>query len=997
MPSLLTRWLFGLLLCWTTAVLAQTTPTRQRQYLSGPDNTRTVAWDFYCTGGRQSGVWTTIPVPSCWEQQGFGSYNYGRDYKTYGKNFRFADEQGRYRHEFRTPPDWQQRRVFIVFDGSMTDTEVRVNGQPAGPTHRGAFYEFRYDITDKLRPAGQPNLLEVTVSKMSADKSVNNAERLADYWVFGGIFRPVYLEAVPEQFIPHLAVDARADGSFRLNVFVRGLRQATEVQADILDAAGQVVGTARGTAQPTDSLVQVQTVVGKPRLWTSETPELYRTRVSLRAGGQVLYQLEERFGFRSIEIRRGRGIFVNGTQVKLKGTNRHSFWPETGRTLNDAIHLQDVRLIKEMNMNAVRMSHYPPDRRFLELCDSLGLYVLDELAGWQKAYSTAAGAPLVREMVQRDCNHPSILFWSNGNEGGTNKELDDDFALYDLSKRSVIHAHHRPGNQHNGIDTNHYENFYSSQKILTDSLIYMPTEFLHCQDDGGGAAGLQDIWELHWQAPRSGGGFLWALVDEGLVRTDQRGIIDVNGVNAPDGVLGPHREKEGSFYAIREIFAPIRVRVTGAAQPGKKATKRGKGAGLAPASATAQAASAAGGAASAEPATELPADFRGVIEVENRYHFLNLRQCFFQWELVNFRKPGDAFSGHVSLQRGRAASPDVSPLARGRLQLELPRDWRRYDALQLAAFDAQKNLVYRWTWRTGPARQALAGIVTLAAGAQPVEATETDSTLTLKAAGITVGWNRQTGRLTGLRGNNGDKLSFGGGPLLVSGAATFQGLTRRSEPDGEVVEARYAGDLRLVRWKLYGSGWLQLDYEYAAAGDLPFAGLSFRYPENYVLGARWLGRGPYRVWKNRPQGVTLDTWENAYNNTQTGAAPWLYPEFKGYFADISWLELNTVEGKFLVATPEAGLYVRLFDFYGLSGVQPHPALPVGNLSFLDAIPPLGTKLALNIDANTAALGPQSELNHLNGIKKRTLYFFFGLPPVSSTPQPYTAPAKDDLF
>ncbi|WP_165822042.1 glycoside hydrolase family 2 TIM barrel-domain containing protein [Hymenobacter edaphi] len=1011
MSSLLTRCLCALWLLGGFAARAQpAAPTRQTQYLSGRDKDRTVAWDFYCTGGRQSGVWTTIQVPSCWEQQGFGSYNYGRDYKTYGKNFRFADEQGRYRHAFRTPPDWQQRRVFIVFEGSMTDTEVKVNGQLAGPTHRGAFYEFRYDITDKLRPAGQPNLLEVTVSKMSADKSVNNAERLADYWVFGGIFRPVKLEAFPEQFIPRLAVDARADGSFALNVFVRGLRQATEVQADILDADGKTVGSARGMAQAGDTLVNVKTTVSQPRLWTSETPNLYRTRVSLRAGGQPLYQTEERFGFRTIEIRRGRGIFVNGTQVKLKGTNRHSWWPETGRTLSDAIHLQDVRLIKEMNMNAVRMSHYPPDRRFLELCDSLGLYVLDELAGWQKAYSTPAGAPLVREMVQRDANHPSILFWSNGNEGGTNKELDDDFGLYDLSQRPVIHAHHRPGNQHNGIDTNHYENFYSSQKLLADSLIYMPTEFLHCQDDGGGAAGLQDIWELHWQAPRSGGGFLWALVDEGLVRTDQRGIIDVNGVNAPDGVLGPHREKEGSFFAIREIFAPIRVRVAGAAQANKKTAKRSKppkaAAGTTspasaaaappePAAATQQ--TAGGSAPAATPPTELPADFRGVIEVENRYHFLNLRQCFFQWELVNFRQPGDAFSGHVTRQRGRAASPDVAPLARGQLKLELPKDWRRYDALQLAAFDAQKNLVYRWTWRTGPARQALAGLVTLAAGPQPIEATETDSTLTLKAAGITVGWNRQTGRLTGLRGNNGDKLSFGGGPLLVSGAATFQGLTRRSEPDGEVVEARYAGDLRAVRWKLYGSGWLQLDYEYAAAGDLPFAGLSFRYPENYVLGARWLGRGPYRVWKNRPQGVTLDTWENAYNNTQTGAAPWLYPEFKGYFADISWLELNTVEGKFLVATPDPGLYVRLFDFYGLSGVQPHPGLPVGNLSFLDAIPPLGTKLALNIDANTAALGPQSELNHLSGTRRRTLYFFFGLPPVSSTPQPYTAPAKDDLF
>ncbi|GAB2943648.1 glycoside hydrolase family 2 [Hymenobacter coalescens] len=981
-------WL-GCLLLWAATAAAQpAAPTQQIQYLSGRDNEHTQTWDFFCTGGRRSGAWTTIQVPSCWEQQGFGSYNYGRDYKTYGKNFRFADEQGRYRHEFRTPAGWQGQRVFIVFEGSMTDTEVKINGQLAGPVHQGAFYRFQYDITDKLKPAGQPNLLEVTVSKMSADASVNNAERLADYWVFGGIFRPVYLAAYPQQFIARTAIDARADGSFAMNVFVQGLRQATEVQAELLDAAGKVVGTTRGTAQAGDTLVNIRTSIAKPLRWTAETPHLYRARVSLRAGGQPLYQTTEQFGFRTIEIRRGRGIFVNGTQVKLKGINRHSWWPETGRTLNDAIHLQDVRLIKEMNMNAVRMSHYPPDRRFLQLCDSLGLYVLDELAGWQKAYSTKAGAPLVRELVQRDANHPSILCWSNGNEGGTNKELDAHYARYDLSRRPVIHAHHRPSNQHNGIDTNHYENFYSSQKILADSLIYMPTEFLHCQDDGGGAVGLQDIWELHWQAPRSGGGFLWALVDEGIVRTDQRGIIDVNGVNAPDGVVGPHREKEGSFYAIREIFAPIKVSLS--AEP--KAAKRAKAAPAAPA---APADAAAGGFGAATTAA-LPADFQGVVRLENRYHFTNLRQCFFQWELVTYRKPGDTFSGYVGGPKGRAASPDVAPLGRGQLRLELPQDWRRYDALLLSAYDPQKNLVYKWSWATGAPARLLDGIVALP-DKQAVERTETDSTLTLKAGGITVTWNKTTGRISGLKGNNGDRLSFGNGPVLVTGNARFEGLQYRSEADGEVIEARYQGDLQAVRWKMYGSGWLQLDYQYAVSGDVPFAGLSFTYPENFVLGAKWLGKGPYRVWKNRLQGVTTNVWENAYNNTQTGAAPWIYPEFKGYFADISWLELNTVEGKFLVATPDAGLYARLFDFYGLSGVKPHPQLPVGNLSFLDAIPPLGTKLALNIDADTKNLGPQSELNHLSGTRKRTLYFYFGLPKMSGAPQPYTAPAKDDLF
>ncbi|GAB2477032.1 beta-galactosidase [Hymenobacter qilianensis] len=956
MKTNLLTWLTCLTLLWTGVATAQAPTQKQVRYLSGTDNTHTATWDFYCTGGRKSGFWTKIQVPSCWEQQGFGSYNYGRDYKTYGKNFRFADEKGMYKHTFQVPAEWRDREVFIVFEGSMTDTEVKINGQSAGPIHQGAFYRFKYNLSDKLQ-FDKPNVLEVTVSKMSADASVNNAERLADYWIFGGIFRPVYLEAFPKQFSPHLAIDARADGSFKMNVALKGLRQATDVQADIVNAQGAVVGTARGRANAQDTLIQLKTTVSKPLLWTSETPNMYRVNVAMQAGGQNLYQTSERFGFRTIEIRRGKGVYVNGKQVKFKGINRHSWWPETGRTLNDSIHLMDVQLMKEMNMNAVRMSHYPPDAKFLDLCDSLGLYVLDELAGWQKAYSTPAGAKLVQEMVQKDVNHPSIIFWSNGNEGGHNKELDDDYGQHDLSNRPVIHAHHRPGNQHNGIDCNHYENYYSSQKILADSLIYMPTEFLHAQDDGGAAVGLHDFWELHWASQRSAGGFLWALVDEGIVRTDQRNIIDVNGVNAPDGVVGPHREKEGSFYAIREIFTPIKIDLK-----------------------------------------ELPNKFNSTLEVENRYHFNNLSQCFFQWELVNHRQPGETFTGSTTMKKSRVESPKIAPLAKGKIKLGLPKDWKNYDALVLSAFDPQKNLVYKWTWSTGGNKQLLRNVLTLQEKEkQPIETTETDSTLTLKASNITVTWNKQNGHITGLKGNSGDKLSFGNGPVLAAGQAKFTGLRRRTESDGEVIEASYQGDLKTVRWKMYGSGWLQLDYEYALQGDFPFAGLSFTYPENFVISAKWLGKGPYRVWKNRMQGVNTDVWENAYNNTQTGAAPWIYPEFKGYFADITWLEMNTVEGKFLVASPDKGLFVRLFDFYGLSGIKPSPDLPGGNLSFLDAIPPLGTKLALNLDTNTKNLGPNSEINHLNGSTKRTLYFFFGLPKTTGTPQPYTVPAKNDLF
>src|SRR6185369_16107290 len=159
-------------------------------------------------------------------------------------------------------------------------------------------------------------------------------------------------------------------------------------------------------------------------LWTAETPHLYDVTFALRTRQSVLHEKSERFGFRTFEVRPNDGLYLNGRKIVLKGINRHSFDSHTARTLTLAAQYADVRLIKGANMNAARMSHYPPDAAFLEVADELGLYVLDELAGWQGAYDTPTGARLIAEIVRRDVSHPSILFWDNGNEGGWNTDND---------------------------------------------------------------------------------------------------------------------------------------------------------------------------------------------------------------------------------------------------------------------------------------------------------------------------------------------------------------------------------------------------------------------------------------------------------------------------------------------------------------------------------------------------------------------------------------------
>ena len=253
----------------------------------------------------------------------------------------------------------------------------------------------------------------------------------------------------------------------------------------------------------------------------------------------MLHELKQRFGFRTIEVRPGEGLFVNGQRIMLRGVCHHVAWPTLGRSSSDRIDALDIDLIQDMNMNAARMSHYPPDEEFLDLCDEKGLYVLDELTGWQHKYDTDVGRQHVKEMISRDVNHPSILIWDNGNEGGWNTNLDADFTQLDPQHRAVDH----PWTKFGDLNDTHYPDFNSLLKLLNGKSVYMTTEFLHGLYDGGLGAGLDDYWNAMRGSKVSAGGFLWVFADEGVQRGDSNNVIDVKGNWAPDGIVGPFRRK----------------------------------------------------------------------------------------------------------------------------------------------------------------------------------------------------------------------------------------------------------------------------------------------------------------------------------------------------------------------------------------------------------------------------------------------------------------------
>ena len=765
----------GILLFLLTTWVVQAQET-ERQYLSGTGLGSTVTWQFRVSEGRNSGRWSKIEVPSQWELQGFGEYTYGRWYKKPGvKNP--SMEEGTYKRSFRVPRNWQGQNIRLWFDGVMTDTEVLVNGQSAGPVHQGGFYRFSYDVTELLK-YGSSNQIEVRVKKHSDNRTVNAAERKADWWLFGGIYRPVWLEAKPATHIERLAVDAQADGTLKLDVYLKGVTEEGYLGIEV------------EPLQKKDTLFEETTVVfvqfkeGASTLhstsrwedicpWTPESPNLYQLRVYLcDKNTNPRHFVDTRIGFRTIDFRPRDGLYLNGTKLVMKGINRHSFHPDGGRTTNKELSIQDVKLIKEMNMNAVR-SHYPPDEHFLDACDSLGLLYIDELAGWQNAYDTPTGTRLVREMLTRDVNHPCIVLWSNGNEGGWNTAVDSLFRTYDPQKRHVIH----PWADFDELDTHHYPAYLTGVARFTNGYkVFMPAEFMHGQYDQGHGAGLEDFWARYTAHPLFAGGFMWAYSDEAVRRSDRGGALDSEDYNAPDGILGPFREKEGSYYSVREVWSPIHI----------------------------------------EPLMITPS-FRGDFRVSNRYLFTNLGACSMRWRVLHCTSPlngdgegevvtvadGGARAWRQVLDSGMVQLPSLVPGETGFARMNLPDNFFNGDILELEAYGADGESVCTRTFPIHYAKDYLKGELqpkradahpsgSQSAAASNCHVEETDTLITLRSSAVTVSFRKSDATITSVTRNaDGRIIPLKDGPVAVGMKMVLADLSARMENGDAVLCARY--------------------------------------------------------------------------------------------------------------------------------------------------------------------------------------------------------------
>lgn len=918
-----------------TGLLAQNDVYTHRQYLSGRGSDDMVQWDFYCTGGNNSGKWTKIGVPSCWELQGFGTYQYGM--KFYGKAFPdgVADEKGMYKYEFTLPEEWKNHHIDLVFEASMTDTEVKINKRKAGSMHQGAFYRFIYDVTDRIFFGKQKNVLEVTVSKESTNAGVNLAERRADYWNFGGIFRPVFIVCKPAINIERTAIDAKADGSFNAYVLLNHVLEGAKVKTTIKDMTGKKVAENTTDVRNGSDHADVSFSVNNPKLWTAETPNRYKVDFALiDSKGKTLHIEQDKFGFRTIETRPSDGLYINGKKVNVRGANRHSFWPESGRTLSNRLNIEDVKLLKSMNMNAVRLSHYPADPEFYDACDSLGLYVMSELSGWHGHHETVNGQKLVKEMVTRDVNHPSIIWWSNGNEKGWNDELNGEFHKWDIQKRPVLH----PQGNFGGYETMHYRSYGESEEYMRKPEIFMPTEFLHALYDGGAGAGLYDYWKLMRSWDRCAGGFIWAYADEGVVRVDQNNMIDNVGNYGADGIVGPHHEKEGSYYTVKQIWSPVQVTLGG--QNERLLLDNG-------------------GCSQTYPNCGFEG---GNIIVENRYDFLSLGGVRFDCSFVKY-----VGSETKTITSKTINGLDVAPGMKGEIKIgAAPAD---AEALVVKATDNNGMEIYTWVFKMQDTKfNILAKKENRMRKPRPSYANGV-----VTADNVTYTFSTTDGTLKSVETANGN-YHFGNGPQFFAYRRTdrswdqfynhddkeaekkkttytlyddfgkFESLTTsEGENDTLVVTATYkCGSLQKAEWHIAPNGTARLAYTYTFNGVVDLMGVKFDLPEGDVKSKEWLGYGPYRVWKNRLHGPQLGVWSNEYNDPIPGES-FTYPEFKGYFAGVQWMKLSTKTGTIVMKPGTDTEYVGVF--------QPRDGrdqllytFPETGISFMQVIPAVRNKV-----------------------------------------------------
>ncbi|MFT3904664.1 MAG: glycoside hydrolase family 2 TIM barrel-domain containing protein [Niabella sp.] len=545
---------------------------------------------FYEENFTPSG-WTTMPVPGNWEFNGFGIPMY----VNVGFGFRakppFIDREdspsGAYRQEFTVPENWDGRRVFIHFEGGTNSMYVWVNGKKVGYTENSKS-PAEFDITPYIRTG--KNLLACEVHKFSDGSYLEDQ----DMWRLGGINRSVYLYSTAQtriwDFFSHADLDANyKNGLFSTDIKIKNYGSSNEkrtVDVVILDKAGKKVfsQTKKLDISPnTIDSVWFEGTVKSPLQWSAEAPNLYNMVITLKDDkGGVIESTSHRVGFRKIEIKDGQ-LLINGKKIYFKGVDLHEFNTKTGQVVDSTVMLRNIQLFKELNINAVRTSHYPQQPLWYKLCDEYGIYLVDEtnleshglgygpnnvsnFPEWQ-----AAHLDRVKRLVERDKNHASVIFWSLGNEASNGKAF---FTMYDWAK---ARDKSRPVQYEQGIRDRNTDilcpMYPSWESMVRDAARDLKKPFIMCEYAhamGNSMGNFQDYWDLMRSSKNMQGGFIWEWYNHGFRTKDEQGREywayggDLKGYNkmndgnfCMDGLITPDQQYMPHTHIVKKVYQNI--------------------------------------------------------------------------------------------------------------------------------------------------------------------------------------------------------------------------------------------------------------------------------------------------------------------------------------------------------------------------------------------------------------------------------------------------------
>lgn len=559
-------------------------------WVMNPDNRPK---DFY-KPSYYVGNWADIKVPGNWERQGYGTAIYVNETYEFGKPTppvvpHSENEVGSYRRSFKIPADWKGRRVVLCLEGVNSFYYVWINGTLMG-YNQDSKTAAEWDITDKLKDG--ENTIALEVYRWSAGSYLE----CQDFWRLSGIERSVYLYSTPKQYIADYTVVSSLDtvsytnGLFELTAKVNGNASSLSLVYELLDANKRVVLTDK---QPIRGGEGVKTILfDKKRIpqvqeWNAENPALYTLILSLQdEKGVVAEYTGCRVGFKTSEIKNGR-FCINGVPVLVKGTNRHEH-SQLGRSVTRELMLEDIKLMKQHNINTVRNSHYPTDPLWYELCNEYGLYVIDEanIESHGMGYGPASLAKdstwlpahmdRTKRMYERSKNHPSIVIWSLGNEAGNGINFE---RTYDWLKSAEKHRPVQYERAEQNYNTDIYCRMYRSvgeiQAYLsqTNPKPYRPfilCEYVHAM--GNSVGGLKEYWDVFENEPMAQGGCVWDWVDQSFREIDADGKWywsyggDYGPKDVPsfgnfcgNGLVNAVREPHPHLMEVKKIYQNIKT------------------------------------------------------------------------------------------------------------------------------------------------------------------------------------------------------------------------------------------------------------------------------------------------------------------------------------------------------------------------------------------------------------------------------------------------------